>query len=49
LLAVLLVEVDDHLGVRLSIKSVAGFKAFPELFEIIDLAVEDHRNSLVLV
>jgi hypothetical protein len=49
-LAVLLVEVHDHLGVRMRAELVAAcLQARAQRLEVVDLAVEHHRHRAVLV
>ena len=48
-IALLLVEVQDHLAVALALEAVAALEAAPQLAEVVDLAVEDEPQRAVLV
>src|SRR5690606_12351188 len=42
--------VDDHLGITARVESVpGGFELPRELLEVVDLAVVDHRDAIILV
>src|SRR5690242_2718184 len=46
----LLIQVDDYLGVRVRVEVVtAGFEFRAQFGEVIDFAVEDHPNIAILV
>src|SRR5262249_36218891 len=49
-LALVLVEVNEHLGVTLSAEDVSpGFQALSQLLKVVDLSVEHHLDRAVLV